>query len=320
MLSRWRAGHSKFVICALASLGALLVMSPAWSSSWSWKSWRTWRTHATLSISGTPPSSVVASQPYRFTPATSGANSESLSFSIVNKPAWASFDTSNGTLSGTPSTGDVGSFSSIQITVSDWSSSASLSPFSIRVTSPSGSTVTPPTISGNPPASVTVGQAYAFTPTAKGPTGTTLSFSIQNKPAWATFSISTGALTGTPDSTNVGVDSSILISVSDSGLSASLQPFSIAVNPGTSTTGSARLTWTAPTTNTDGSQLTDLAGYYVYEGTSASAMQLIATVTSAATTSYTVSNLTSGTWYFAVAAYDSMGAQSSKSQDVSKTF
>lgn len=315
-----RAVSSRLLVCAFAGLAALLTLSPAWSMSW-----RSWRTHTTLAISGTPASSVTATDAYSFTPTTSGANSESLHFAITNKPAWASFNASNGTLSGTPSTASVGSYSNIEIVVSDRSSSASLGPFSIQVkqassgsTSSSGSTA--PTISGSPPTSATVGQAYSFTPTAKGPSNTTLSFSVQNKPAWASFSISTGALTGSPASTNTGLDSGIVISVSDSSGSASLQPFSITVNPAASSTGSAKLSWTAPTTNTDGTPLTNLAGFYIYDGTSPSAMQLIATVSSVSTTTYTVSNLTSGTWYFAVAAYDSAGTQSAMSNDVSKAF
>lgn len=268
---------------------------------------------------------MVATNAYSFTPTTAGADSESLRFSITNKPAWASFNTANGTLSGTPSGANVGSYSNVEIEVSDRSSSASLGPFSIQVTQSSGgstssSASTAPTISGSPATSATVGTVYSFTPSAKGPSDTTLSFSIQNKPSWASFSIATGALTGTPTSANVGTDSSIVISVSDSSSSASLQPFSIIVNAGASSTGSATLNWTAPTTNTDGTPLTNLAGFYVYDGTSPSSMQLIATVSSATTTTYTVTKLTSGTWYFAIAAYNSDGSQSAQSTEVSKAF
>src|SRR5579872_4885667 len=53
--------------------------------------------------------------------------------------------------------------------------------------------MTPPSISGTPATQVMAGQAYQFTPTASGPSGSTLSFSIKNMPSWATFSIATGA-------------------------------------------------------------------------------------------------------------------------------
>src|SRR5437870_3823233 len=83
-----------------------------------------------------------------------------------------------------------------------------------------------PKITGTPPTTATVGQAYSFTPTAKDPEGKTLTFSIRNKPSWATFSTSTGKLSGTP--TAAGTTSSIMIIVTDGVSSASLQPtFSI---------------------------------------------------------------------------------------------
>jgi hypothetical protein len=42
-----------------------------------------------------------------------------------------------------------------------------------------------------------------FAPTTADPSGQTLTFSIQNPPAWATFNPSTGQLSGTPSSLKV---------------------------------------------------------------------------------------------------------------------
>ena len=86
-----------------------------------------------------------------------------------------------------------------------------------------------PTISGSPATSVIAGSPYKFTPTA-GPTGDTLTFSIRNQPSWASFSPTTGELSGTPKSANVGSDSNIVISVSDGSLSAALGAFTITVS------------------------------------------------------------------------------------------
>jgi hypothetical protein len=145
-----------------------------------------------------------------------------------------------------------------------------------------------------------------------------LSFSSSNKPAWANFNIATGALTGTPSSAQVGTYSNISISVSDGTNSAALPAFAITVTP--TVTGFATLQWAAPTQNTNGSALTNLAGYVIYWGTSTSALTQTITVTSASTTSYVVSGLTSGTWYFAVQAYDSLGNNSTLSNIGSKTI
>jgi len=181
----------------------------------------------------------------------------------------------------------------------------------------------PPTISGTPPTTVTAGQAYSFTPSASGPSGTTLSFSVQNLPSWATFSIATGTVSGTPSSSNVGTFSNIGISVSDGQASASLAPFSITVAsaaPPPPPSGSVTLSWTVPSTNTDGTPLTDLAGFYVNYGTSASALTQTVTVSGASATGYTVQGLASGTWYFTVAAYTSVGTQSAPSNVASTTI
>lgn len=279
-----------------------------------------WRLRAPA-ISGTPPTTDTAGQPYSFTPTASAPRGYTLTFSISGKPAWASFDASTGQLSGTPTTANIGSFASIVISVSDGVASSSLAPFSITVSAPPN---TAPTISGTPPAAATAGTPYSFTPTAGDTDGDTLSFSVQNKPAWATFSIATGTLSGTPGTADVGTDSNVVISVSDGYTSASLAPFSINVSQpattGTATAGTATVTWTAPVTNTDGSALTDLAGYHVHYGTSPSALSTVIDVGSPGTTSYTVGSLSSGTWYFAVSAYTTSGLESALSTTGSKSI
>jgi hypothetical protein len=265
-------------------------------------------------ISGTPPTQVTAGQAYSFTPTASGPAGLTLSFSVQNLPSWATFNTSTGTLSGTPSSSNVGTFSNIVITVSDGPASASLTAFSIQVKA-----IQPPTISGTPPTQVTAGQAYSFTPTASGPAGTTLGFSVQNMPSWATFSIVTGTLSGTPSSSNVGTFANIVISVSDGQASAALPAFSIQVNAQAGS-GSATLSWVAPTTNTDGSPLTDLAGFTINYGTSATNLNQQITVSSATATGYTVTGLTTGSWYFTVTAYTTVGTQSAPSNVASETI
>ncbi len=84
--------------------------------------------------------------------------------------------------------------------------------------------------------------------------------------------------------------------------------------------GSATLIWAAPTTNTNDSPLTDLAGYYIYYGSSADTMTQMITLVDAQATSYVVKGLTSGTWYFAIEAYDSAGNRSALSNVAAKTL
>ena len=85
-------------------------------------------------------------------------------------------------------------------------------------------------------------------------------------------------------------------------------------------TQSVTLSWVAPTLNTDGTILNDLAGYYINYGTSATALSQTVTVTGATSTTYTVANLVPGTYYFSVTAYSSAGTESAPSPTVSKTI
>jgi hypothetical protein len=266
-------------------------------------------------ISGSPPTSAVAGSKYSFQPSAADADGDSLTFSVKNRPTWATFDTATGRLSGTPSNAQAGKDSNIVITVSDGKTSVSLPAFSITVTSTQAPA---PTLSGQPPTSVSVGMAYGFTPHAIAPSGTSLTFSIQNKPSWASFSTSTGALTGTPSAGDAGSYANIIISASDGQASASLPAFTVSVNQVSN--GTASLEWTPPTENTDGSALNNLAGYKVYYGPSASSMSHVVQLTNPGLTGYTVTNLGSGTWYFAVTAYTATGVESSLSPVVSATF
>ena len=136
----------------------------------------------------------------------------------------------------------------------------------------------------------------------------------------ASISIATGRLSGTPQSSNVGTYPGIVISVSDGTTSAALPAFSIAVqNSATSGSGTASLKWTIPTTNTNGTPLTDLAGFTISYGTSAGALTQTINVDSATTTTYTVQGLAAGTWYFTITAYASDGTESAPSNVASVT-
>jgi len=273
----------------------------------------------TPTISGTPATTVYAGSAYSFKPTASDRDGNSLGFSIKNRPSWASFSTSSGLLSGTPSSSNVGTFSNIVISVSDGRTTASLPAFSITVRSSSSSGNAPPKISGSPSTSVTSGSSYSFTPTASDPEGKTLTFSIQNRPSWASFSTSNGRLSGTPSSSQTGTYSNIVISVSDGTNKVSLPAFAITVKS-VASTGSATLSWTPPTRNTDGSTLTNLAGYKIYYGTSSGAMNKTVQISNAGMSSYVIENLTPATYYFAVKAYTSSGAESQLSNTASKTI
>ncbi len=275
-------------------------------------------------ISGTPKTSVAVGAYYYFDAEARDPDGKRIVFSIKNKPSWATFNGSTGELKGTAK--PAGTYSNIVISAWDGRLTTSLPAFSIRVTS-SGTTTTtdrPPTISGTPATSVTAGSSYSFTPTAADPERRTLGFSIANRPAWASFNTSTGRLSGTPTNSHVGTYSNVRISVSDGKNTVSLPTFAITVRSNATTpppsTGAATLSWTPPTRNSDGSTLTNLAGYRIYYGTSASALTQTINVASAGISSYVVSNLSRGTYYFAISAYNSAGGESARSSTVTKVI
>jgi len=264
-------------------------------------------------ISGTPPTSVTYGTAYSFQPTASDPDGNPLTFSITNSPSWATFSATTGRLQGTPTSSNVGTFSNIVIRVSDGQATAQLPAFSVTVTAP---TNRPPVISGTPPTSVVAGTAYSFQPTASDPDGNPLTYSITNAPPWATFSTTTGRLQGTPSAASVGTYSNIVIRVSDGTASASLAAFNITVVAVAG--GSATLTWTPPTTNTDGTPLTNLAGYRVRWGTAAGNYPNTVTLNNPGLATYVVGNLAPGTYYFVVTALNSSGVESAFSNMASK--
>ena len=75
-----------------------------------------------------------------------------------------------------------------------------------------------------------------------------------------------------------------------------------------------------PTTNTNGSTLSNLAGYRVSYGTNSSSLSNTVQLSNPGLSSYMIANLSPGTWYFGVRAYTSTGSESALSQLASKTI
>ncbi|KKM06158.1 hypothetical protein LCGC14_1746800, partial [marine sediment metagenome] len=176
-------------------------------------------------IGGIPALNVDQDALYSFTPTANDIDGDSLTFSISNKPSWASFDSSTGQLSGTPSNDDVGVNNNIIISVSDGAITTALSSFNLTVNNVNDA----PTISGTPSTTISEDSQYQFIPTVNDIDGDSLSFSIINKPSWASFNTSTGELSGTPVNDDVGSYAAITISVNDGTVSASLTPFTLEV-------------------------------------------------------------------------------------------
>lgn len=172
------------------------------------------------------------------------------------------------------------------------------------------------TISGAPALIVTPPSYYSFVPLVQNSAGRPLIFSIANKPWWLQFEPATGRLFGGVTRGDVGAFAKITIAVSDGISRAVLPSFAIRVRPDPNR-GMVTLQWEPPTQNTDSSPLLDLAGYHIYYGASPGAMTNSLSYSNPGIASYVVAGLDPGTWYFAVAAYNSTGVEGEMSEVIS---
>jgi Fibronectin type III domain len=122
----------------------------------------------------------------------------------------------------------------------------------------------------------------------------------------------TGSLTGTT--------SFILDCFNASGAKTSVKTTVTVTGAVSATTGTASLSWNAPTTNTNGTPVTPLSGYTIYYGTSEGSMTRTLTLSGSSTTSCEISGLSEGTWYFAIAANATDGTSSAQSNIGSLTI
>ena len=171
-------------------------------------------------------------------------------------------------------------------------------------------------IQGSPATTAKVGQPYSFQPSVPALGATSVKFSIANQPAWAKFDTATGKLTGTPTASQVGTYKGITIAAVVGTKTAALPAFSIVVAEG-NPQGGVTLSWQAPTSNADGTALSDLKGYKVHYGAASKTYSDVIQVTNPGVTTYVVDNLQAGKYYFAVTAYNSAGQESSLSSEVS---
>lgn len=181
----------------------------------------------------------------------------------------------------------------------------------------SGASNSPPSISGIPPATVLHGQTYSFEPSASDPDGDSLSFSISNRPRWATFTDGSGELSGTPTIGDVGRYENIRIDVSDGTVAASLPEFSVDVAQNAD--GSIVVTIQAPTQNVDGTTLTDLAAYNIYYGVSEGDYPNQVRVNNPGIATYMIENLVRGQYYIVATAINGEGIESAFSNYIVRT-
>ena len=139
------------------------------------------------------------------------------------------------------------------------------------------------------------------------------------KVAWANDRGGEGVAAGTDSWQTASIDLELgdnRITVTAENTAGATTSRSIVVNRETGQTGSAALSWAAPTARTDGSALTNLAGYKIFYGRMSGVYDYQIDINNPAVLTYLVENLVSGDWYFALAAVDSEGLESDRSNEV----
>ncbi len=272
-----------------------------------------------MSISITPTNPTIAKNTFENLTAT-GIYSDNTTQDLTASVTWSSSDTNIATTSGVASTspdttatqlnssngkayayGKNAGKTTITATSGDTSGSTTITVTNATLVSLA---VTP----ANP--SIAKGSNQQFTATGTFSDSTTQNLSAQVAWSSSTTSVATIGTSGSAAAIAVGSTTIAALSTLSGNISSSTML--------TVTTGSATLAWNAPTTNTDGTPLTDLAGYKIYYGTSSG--NYTSSVNIGNVTSYTITNLSSGTYFFAMTTYDTSGIESSFSNELSKTI
>jgi hypothetical protein len=254
-------------------------------------------------ISGTATTLINTNSDYQFIPTTTDLDADDLAFTIENKPAWATFSNVSGELRGTPI--EVDEYRDITISASDGIESISLPAFNITVQAQEPESNNVPTISGAAATLINTNSDYRFIPMAIDLDDNYLTFSIENKPSWATFSNISGELKGTPVEANEYRD--ITISVSDGIDTSSLPAFDINV---IRNLYSVAISWEAPTTDVNGDNIEGLTGYKIMYGKESEKYEYTLSIDDPSMTSTTILNLERTDHYFSMKAMTLHGIES----------
>ena len=177
------------------------------------------------SITSTASTEVNEDSAYSYTFTASDIDADDLlTLSATTLPAWLSFNSTSGVLSGTPTNDNVGQHA-VALTVSDTAGSSETQSFTITVANVNDA----PAISSSAITSVTESQAYSYTFEANDiDIGDSVTLAATTKPAWLSFNEETGVLSGTPSNNHVG-DHSVVLTATDSSGVVTTQSFTITV-------------------------------------------------------------------------------------------
>ena len=156
--------------------------------------------------------------------------------------------------------------------------------------------------------------------TVKSGAASTLTWSSTNATACTASGGWTGSLATSGARATSAVNATTTYTISCAGIGGTATQSAIVTVAASSNSGTAIVSWVAPTIDTDGTPVTNLSGYTIYYGTSQSDLTQSVVVSGTSTLSYEITGLASGTWYFGVAADAADGTESAMSSIGSKTL
>ena len=160
---------------------------------------------------------------YSCSPTASDADTgHTITYGLLSAPSWMSIDASTGVITGTVANA---AGSGVTVTASDTYDTTSAAAFNVAINNA-------PTISSVSCADGLDTAAYTCSVSASdSDSGDSLTYTIANKPSWASIS-SSGVITGTAQT---GTTSNITVTVSDGNASATSNSFTITIDPNTAT-------------------------------------------------------------------------------------
>ncbi len=176
-------------------------------------------------ISSTAVTTVESGTLYNYSLVATDADGDTLTMSASSLPAWLTFDSATGSLSGTPAESDAGD-TAIILTVSDGTDEMTQS-FTITVTVPVPVN-NAPVITSTSIEAATASADYSYTLAATDADNDSLTMSATTIPAWLAFDETTGILSGTPTDSDEG-DHTVVLAVTD-GSDETTQSFTITVS------------------------------------------------------------------------------------------
>ncbi|MBT3011097.1 MAG: putative Ig domain-containing protein [Candidatus Thiodiazotropha sp. (ex Lucina pensylvanica)] len=217
-------------------------------------------------IISTPQTAAFVSQPFSYDVEATDPDGDALSYSLIQSPTGMSIDANSGLIQWTP---DVQGTFPVTVSVSDGTLQATQD-FTLTVLLPNLA----PEITSTPSTSVVVGQSYQYQPTATDPEGDTVTFALVTNPVGMQIDQTTGLLTWTPATDQIGVHDIEMLATDSQGNSASQQyqlsvttvavntPPSIQSQPGVSARINRSYSYQLVATDPDG----DTLSYSLIEG------------------------------------------------------